>query len=321
MNFTPGFSADNFVPLPTELKVSSVAVSIRAPLGFRYRPGEAFPLELHVDNPGPAMDGEWVAVEGGADGNEWGERTMVPGAMALTPGKSRFLLPMRAPGVSASITLVLRGGVNGGAKAELFRASLSRVLKPLPSDGRIILVCGGGVAPKGPQDQAARLTASELPAEGWIWESVDWVVLNDAAIKDSAPEAKAALRRWLVGGGRIFLGSREAFSAALNADLLPLATNGVIGSDWNWWEANAGLTNADGWRRRIFGRFTRGCGRGLGRLFFCFRDRMRRMRMARRCSIARTCSGIASCYPTRAFSPSGSTRLRRGRRACRAGGW
>ena len=39
-------ASENFIALPTELKISSVSVSVRAPLGLRYRPGEAFPLEI-----------------------------------------------------------------------------------------------------------------------------------------------------------------------------------------------------------------------------------------------------------------------------------
>src|SRR5579862_639750 len=245
--FAPAFAGENFIPLPTELRVSSVSVSMRAPLGLRYRPGEAFPLELHIDNLASAMDAELLAIESGgtSDAGDWAERAVLPSPLTLPQGKSQFMLPMRAPAVSASIVLVLRGASNGGGRAELFRASLSRVLRPLNGGGRVILVCGSGAAPRGPEDQAAQLSARELPAESWMWESVDWVVLNDASIKDARAESRDALRRWLLGGGRIFLGSRDAFSAALAAHLLPLETTSDIGSDMNWWRKNTGLTGDD----------------------------------------------------------------------------
>ncbi|MEI6235758.1 MAG: hypothetical protein WCT04_22100, partial [Planctomycetota bacterium] len=124
-------AAENLVVVPTELKVSSVGVALRAPLGFRYRAGEAFPLEIQVSNPGSAMDAEIEISEG--DGREWAERAMNAVPVTLSAGTSRVMLPMRAPGISAAVVLVIRGGVPGAAKAELFRSTLSRVLHPLAS--------------------------------------------------------------------------------------------------------------------------------------------------------------------------------------------
>ena len=263
---------ENMVALPTELKISGVSVSIRAPLGLRYRPGDAFPLEIHVENPGPALDVELMAVEGGdgREGSEWAERGVPSQAGTLITGTTRFQLPMRAPAVSANIMLILRGGANGSGRAELFRASLSRVLRPIPPGGRIVLVCGGRAAPQGPLDQTARLSPSDLPAEGWMWESVDWVVLNDGAIKDAPPEARDALRRWLLGGGRMFLGSREAFAAALSLRLLPMESEKEVRAELNWWEKNAGLTKEDVLATKNFRPVYARLRYGFGQIVFLF---------------------------------------------------
>ena len=263
---------ENTIVLPTELKISGVSVSLRAPLGLRYRPGEAFPLEIHVENPGPAMDVELMAVEGGdgREGSEWAERGVPSRACTLITGTTRFQLPMRAPAVSANIMLILRGGANGSGRAELFRSSLSRVLRPIPPGGRITLVCGGRAAPQGPQDYTARLSPSDLPTEGWMWESVDWVVLNDGGIKDARPEAREALRRWLLGGGRLFLGSREAFAAALSLRLLPMEPEKEVRAELNWWEKNAGLTKDDVLASKNFRPVYARLRHGFGQIVFLF---------------------------------------------------
>ena len=265
------FASENWIELPTELKIGGVSVSIRAPLGLQYRPGETFPLEIQIGNPGAALDAELMAIEGGsADRENWAERGLPPAAIHLPPGTSRFTLPMRAPGVAANVALILRGSSRGGAKAELFRASLARVLRPLPSGGRVIVVCGGGIAPRGPRDEAVRVDPQDLFAEDWMWESVDWVIANDAAIKSAPPEARESLRRWLLGGGRLFLGSREAFAAALSLRLLPLDANLEIGADLNWWQKNAGLKEEDILASKNFRPVYARMRNGFGQIVFLF---------------------------------------------------
>ncbi len=264
------FASENIRELPTELKLSSVGVSIRAPLGFRYRPGELFPLEFQISNPGAAMDVEIQAIEGGGKGNEWAERGRVPSPVTLANGTSRFQLPMRAPGVSAAIELVIRGGASGSGKAELYRANLSRVLQPLPSGGRVVVFCGGGLAKEWAQDQAARLAPNELLADDWMWESVDWLVLNDASIASAPSEALGAMRRWLIGGGRVFLRSSDALGAALKLRLLPFEATGDIPSALKWWQKNAGLKDEDVLASKNFRPVYARLRNGFGQIVFLF---------------------------------------------------
>ncbi|MCY3021706.1 MAG: hypothetical protein NTW87_22060, partial [Planctomycetota bacterium] len=46
------------IALATELKVSGPVVTVRAPLGLRYRPGYPLPLQVRVHNPGAAFNAE-----------------------------------------------------------------------------------------------------------------------------------------------------------------------------------------------------------------------------------------------------------------------
>ncbi|MCY3023316.1 MAG: hypothetical protein NTW87_30425, partial [Planctomycetota bacterium] len=82
----------------------------------------------------------------------------------------------------------------------------------------------------------------------WMYENLDLVVLGDGSFKDASPAARQALRRWLLGGGRLLIAAGEALPAAAAARLLPLdeaAAGGVMGADRLWWEKHAGL-KADG---------------------------------------------------------------------------
>ncbi|MGD0089219.1 MAG: hypothetical protein ABSE73_04805 [Planctomycetota bacterium] len=243
--------------LQTELKVLGPAVSISAPLGLRYRPGMAFPLQVRVHNPGPAFRGELFLTEG-----RNGPRYGFSGGLDFPAHTARvFTLPVRAPTVAANLELVLRELSAAGAEQQgqpglrpaqagsvgpmRFQASLARVLKPLPPDARIIVSCGARTPLSfGPQEEVAEFSARELPDEEWWYENVDLVVLGDGSFKDAPPAAQLALRLWLLGGGRLFIASQEALSAAIGAQLLPLdaqAAAGVIGADLGWWEEHAGL--------------------------------------------------------------------------------
>jgi len=233
------------LPLQTELKTSGPRVSIRLPLGQRYRPGMAVPVEVRVNNPGQAFTAEIFFIEGEGDD---GVRSGIFDALTFAPQTTRvFTLPVRLPPVTPQVTLHIRSrDASGAIGPQLFRASLAKTLKPLPPESRVVLYCASVGAP-GWMSDTARISGADLPSEAWMYESVDLVVLGDGALRDATPAAKEALKQWLAGGGRLFVASAEALSPAVSAGLLPLAADaqGQIGSDRAWWERHAGLTKKD----------------------------------------------------------------------------
>jgi len=233
------------LPLQTELKTSGPRVSIRLPLGLRYRPGTAVPVEVRVNNPGAAFTAEVFFVEG--DGDD-GVRSGIFDALTFAPQTTRvFTLPVRLPPVTPQVTLHIRTrDASGAIGPQLFRASLAKMLKPLPPESRVVLYCASVGAP-GWMSDTVRIGGAELPTEPWMYESVDLVVLGDGALREATPVAKAALKQWLAGGGRLFVASSEALAPAVAAGLLPLTPDeqGQIGSDRAWWERRAGLRTKD----------------------------------------------------------------------------
>ena len=241
------------VILQTELKVSGPSVTICAPLGWRYRPGVAFPLPVRVHNPGPAFRGELYLTEGGD-----GQRCGFFGGLDFPERTARvFTLPVRAPAVAANLELVIReldAGAEGRERPATqgvsvgplrFQASLTRLLKPLAPEARIILSCGTQAPLSfGPREELVQLSAREFPDEQWWYENVDLVVLGDGSFKAASPAARQALRLWLLGGGRLLIASQDDLSAAIAAELLPLraqADAGVVPAERSWWEEHAGL--------------------------------------------------------------------------------
>lgn len=262
---------ENAIVLQTELKVQSVGVAVRAPLGWQYRAGELFLLEVFVDNPGAAMSAEIALTEGNASGG-FAERTAP--VVSLPSGKSRHVLSARTSPVAPALSLSIRSHSDGGGSAELFRASLSPLLSPLPAGGRLILVCSnspaGRLASLGPNDSSPHCSAKELPDQLWMWESVDWLVLSDGAIKDINGPVRAVVNAWLAGGGRIFLGSAEALSAAHKQGLLPLSAEKPYEAEVSWWEKNAGLRKENVLAEKNFRPVFAWLSKGLGKVVFLF---------------------------------------------------
>ncbi len=266
-----GCAAENPIPLQTELKVQSVGAAVRAPLGWQYRPGELIPLDVFVDNPGAAMSAEIALTEGNASGG-FAERTAP--VVTLPAGKSRHVLSARTSPLAPALGLSIHSHSDGGGSAELFRASLSPLLAPLPAGGRLILVCSsvpaGRFLPHGPNDSSPHCAGKDLPAEAWMWESVDWLVLNDGTIKEAPMPARLALNLWLEGGGRIFLGSAEALAAAHGLGLLPLNAETPLEAEVSWWEKNAGLRKGNVLAEKNFRPVFAWLNKGLGKVVFLF---------------------------------------------------
>jgi hypothetical protein len=230
------------VLLETDLKTSSLAVFVRAPLGFRYRPGYALPLQFRIQNHGPKFNGELII----AEGESGSALRSVVRFDAESNQSFTFTVPVRAPRVSANLFATIRGGDEGGSLIQLprFRARLSS-LTPLAPEARVVLSVGktGHNLKPGDYSEVVKTYARDLPERDWIYESVDLVVLTDNSLKDARPAAKECLKRYILGGGRLFISSDEALKESIGAGLLPGVSEANPAR--SWWEKNAGLREAD----------------------------------------------------------------------------
>jgi hypothetical protein len=216
--------------LRSQLKVSGPKVYVRAPFGAHYRPGCAFPLEIRVEARGQDFSGDVFLCE---DIAEEAARTGTFERVTFHSGQPRiFKLAARAPAVRPDLYVVVREFEgDGNISRVVFRGSLSdpqfeNPLKPLPVNSRNILFCGKGSIPQlGDQSKIQRVIAREFPDEAWMYEGIDLVMLGDdtlSSVTDAGKKAQA-LKRWLDGGGQLFVPSIDALQSVHAAGLLPLS--------------------------------------------------------------------------------------------------
>ena len=254
--------------LHTSLKFNGPIVHVRAPLGFRYRPGYAIPVQITVSNDGsqPNFNADITILEGLSGADEI-RTTLVRNMTVDNNTRQTPYVPVRAPDGAANLTLLIReSGAGEETRSLRFQASLQDIFKPLDTNARLILAYG-----KIPPRDVIYMTPKEFPDETWMYESADLVVLGDDSFnKDASPNAKQALRKWLLGGGRVLLASQIALRAGIDCGLLPIAPGTNYGSGVKWWEQNAGLKDADIVKSKehhnIYGQLRM----GLGRVAFLF---------------------------------------------------
>lgn len=232
------------VQIPNTAAVSGPLVHVSSPFGLRYRPGAPFPLRVTVTNPGAALTAEVLLHEGGKDG----ARTAVFERILLESGSARVspLLTVRGPSGTANLLLTIRevrgdGAVGGNP----FNGTLTGALTPLPAEIPLILACGLRNSLPG----AVAISAKDFPEQPWLYDAVDLLVLGDASFADAPPTARAAVRRWLLGGGRLLIADNAALKPAVESGLLPVPPNAAFGSDLSWWELHGGVRGKNILRR------------------------------------------------------------------------
>ncbi len=219
---SPGVSSE--ILLENELPLSGPQVWLHVPHGRNYRPGLLLPLEGRLVWPGgvppQAVTGITVVEGQGPHGPRYGVRFAEGGA-------SVFRFPVQAPAGAAELRFSLWQDVHGEPQ-DLLRTSLVSHLKVLPPKGRVVLRCGQVSRLVVPADwQQAVMHPRELPEQVWMYENVDLVILGREAFKGVSEASLTALRRWVLGGGRVLVVSAEAASAdvllgGVRAGLTPL---------------------------------------------------------------------------------------------------
>ncbi len=235
---------------------SRLLVSVGLPYGAQYRPGYGFPLKVLITNSGAPIPVDVLITQGEGDS---GIRVPIFAEHTLGAGTTQSpAVCVRVPDIEADLNVIVREpGLSGTV---LFRGSLRPVLQSLPDESRVVLCCGANSADGLPREynDTIHLDAKELPIHGWMYESIDLVILSDATFKDASSDAKEALRNWVLSGGRLLLtasGPAGALKPAMAARLLPLSPNALRGqesipTDFKWWQENMGLTSADILKRR-----------------------------------------------------------------------
>ncbi|MCZ7647215.1 MAG: hypothetical protein M5U26_18490 [Planctomycetota bacterium] len=257
--------------LRNELPVSGPRVTLRQTYGRHYRAGAATVLDGYVHVAEPEFAGGIAVREGdGEHAPEYGLR-----ARFRNDTPTRFRFPIRAPVEGAVLRLeVWREDPDGGQRRAVFRGRLLDALRVLGDRERLVWLCGTSrwVGRKG--WHPVRLRGEQLPEQDWMYENVDLAVLGRGAFEGATEPAMAALRRWVLGGGRLLIVSPDALDAlmgAVGAGLTPLPPDTrELPNSPDWWYAQARLRPSDvaldASSRLVFARY--GLGWGGGVFFF-----------------------------------------------------
>ena len=184
------------------------------------------------------------------------------------------MLPIRAPAGGAALSFsVWRKGSTAGRREEIFRASLAGALKVLPRQDRLAWECGVTRLPEN-SDRADRnwfftpVAPEKLPTEAWMYDNLDLLALGAGAFERIPPESRAALKQWILGGGRVLIISPDALLGATRENWLPLpAETASFPTDWAMWRKLTGLNETDVQRDRrgqpVWAKFRLGLGGGI----------------------------------------------------------
>lgn len=248
--------------LESVLPVSGPEVVLARSFLGHHHPGAVFVMEGEVRGADDFDGGVRVVQEPQPDtGPQFGQALAF---RAGTPAAFRF--PVRAPAEGAPLNLEVYRNTNDGGRQVLFRAPLSERLEPVGPAERIVLACGESHSLPAAWHVTER-TGAQLPEDAWAYESIDLVVLGRGSFQQATASAQAALRAWLLGGGRVLITGTDALVGAVRAGLLPVKSD-LEALDAASLIAALHLTDADVMRdpqttEVVFARFQLGFGGGI----------------------------------------------------------
>jgi hypothetical protein len=133
----------------------------------------------------------------------------------LRAGVNSFDVPVAPGGPVAGTSLEVARRGDGGIEGVVFRGDLTRVLRPLGAEERLVLAVGLSSFPVATERPAAvwGLEPEELPRRPEAYDAVDLIVVEEAARSKVSNTQAEALGDYLRGGGRAVFASFRALGA------------------------------------------------------------------------------------------------------------
>jgi hypothetical protein len=194
-------------------------------LGGTVRPGAWMAVRVHLENDGPAIDGE-LRVTGGQTGDSrYGVRVQL-----ATGARQDHVLYAQPSWFGAKLALSLVSG------ADVLASQTLRTVAIDPYTATIVVVAerpegivgdlrAGALVPQfGNQVVIIPVRPEDLPPRVEAWSAIDRLVWQDTDSQRLSPEQLEALRTWVSAGGRfILVGGSSGITGlgAFPADLLP----------------------------------------------------------------------------------------------------
>lgn len=236
-------------------------MTARVVAGPYVRPGAPAVLEAVVENSGESLDAlVRIRTRTGRS-----EASFAPSEhVRLERGSNALEIVFIPDSASAGTRFeVLDGRAAAEPREPLFRADLSRVLRPLEPSERLVIAVGARALPLAALQLDSRrvavsaLEARELPTRDEAYAAADLVVVEEADRASVSAARADALARYLLGGGKVVFASFRALGAFERA----LFGAGPAPRTWADWPGGAsGAIREEGLPERVELPF------GLGRL-------------------------------------------------------
>ena len=214
------------VELEDELGRGLFTARVEFPLGSGFRKGRYFPVEIELRGPVRPRRGSLVV--------EDGEASFIPPQGGELASGRRYSCLLLLSESRYDPAVVVRAPPPRGE--ELFRAGLADALFPLAGRERLVLAVGEGIRlPSGSvgtvflRRQAVR--PENLPRDASHLECADIIALDESGLDGLSRAQLAALRSWVLGGGRLIACSPRAaqtLARLLLADELGPKSDAVI---------------------------------------------------------------------------------------------
>ncbi len=192
---------------------SPLTLDIRVGFDGYVQPDTYFPITVTAANDGDDISGELrVEVET--------ERTEYVRPLELPRG-SRKEVTFYAAGLTGfesevQVDLVERGRVLARERVKVQLVRASTLLIGIWSSTPQSLVSLGLVVPSSGETAVALLTADDLPPVGEGWRALDVLAVSDVDTGQLTPEQRAAMRDWVLQGGRLIIVGGVGFQRTLS---------------------------------------------------------------------------------------------------------
>lgn len=230
ISFLAGWPSHVLAQSPEPNPNPNIQLSAEPMLGGRFDAGSWAAFRVHVENTGPALDGELRIGKPTQDGSTFSRRVeLAPGARQehvlygpMGAINSRFVVSLVSGGVAqASLNAALQPA---GAEPGVFIVAE----RPEPLVGLLDQVLGQGTAR---DPQIFTLGPEQLPPRAEAWSAADLVVWQDIDSNRLTGEQLEAFRTWVTLGGDFVIVGGSTGGSTLGAfppDVLPYQPSAVV---------------------------------------------------------------------------------------------
>lgn len=210
----------------------NIEMSTTAGLDGYRKIGDWVPVQVTLQNNGPAVE-TTLSVSSGTGRPNYTLPVSLP-----NQSNKRVTLYVHLPNAQRTLIVNLQRNADGRTIEQMRTATLRTldkdsllygVVTSEPDSLPLLETLPGSRT----EAAVAYLQTDDLPSEGYLWDTLDVLILHDIDTNQLTAEQRQALRDWLGLGGQLVVtgGANWQRTSAAVADLLPVTPTGVVSVD------------------------------------------------------------------------------------------